>query len=215
MKTLSQIFACLVATLAIAALAQADEEKHLKLILQTSPEAGLVTIETEDLALGESRSFTSEKGHPVLLTRTEKGFELEVDGNKTQIDLPAPGGEGFEFETRDEKTAGEGGEQRIERHVIVKRLGSGAAVQMNGDESGARIEIQGDPASAAGKEVRIIHLGGGAAATAGDDAKKIEILMHGEGDFPAARAKLIASGALDGLDEATRQKILAALGGQQ
>jgi hypothetical protein len=192
MKALSlsaKLGACLVATLAIATFASAEEEKQFKLLLQTNPEAGLVKIETGELALGETRSFTSEKGRPVLLTRTEQGFEIDVDGKKTVVDLPPPGGDGFAWETRDEETAGEGGAQ-IERHVIVKRLGGDAALQVGGD--GPHLEIHGAEKAAGGKKV---------------------IVLGGDGHFAAARAHLLASGALDGLDPAARDRILAALGG--
>ncbi len=145
MKALSALIASLAATLAIATFVQAEEAKHIKLVLQTSPEAGLVTIETGELALGETRSFTSEKGRPVLLTRTEQGFEIDVDGEKTQIDLPEAGGEGFAWETREGEAAAGPGEPRMERHVIVKRLGGDAAIQVEGE--GRRIEIHpGEPA---------------------------------------------------------------------
>lgn len=206
MKALSALIASLAATLAIATFVQAEEEKHIKLVLQTSPEAGLVTFETGELALGETRAFTSEKGRPVLLTKTEQGFEIDVDGKKTQIDLPEAGGEGFEWETREGEAAA-GGEPRIERHVIVKRMGGDAAIQLEG--GGQRIEIHAGEPVPAGKEVRVIHLGEGHAA--GEGGKRV-IVLGGDGDFPAARAKLLASGALDGLDPATRDKILAALG---
>lgn len=209
MKALSALIASLAATVAIATFVQAEEEKHIKLVLQTSPEAGLVTIETGELALGETRAFTSEKGRPVLLTKTEQGFEIDVDGKKTQIDLPEAGGEGFEWETREGETAA-GGEPRIERHVIVKRMGGDAAIQV--ESGGQRIELHSGEAAPAGKEVRVIHLGEGhAAGVAGEGGKRV-IVLGGDGDFPAARAKLLASGALDGLDPATRDKILAALG---
>lgn len=212
MKALSIAVACLAATLAIAAFspaAEAEGAKHLKLMLTTNPEAGPVTIETDELALGETRSFTSEKGRPVLLTRTDKGYELDVDGDKTTIAIPEPGGDGFSWETREETVEGDGG-QKVERHVIVKRLGEGAAVQVEGDGT-PRIEIVGD-APGGHQEVKVIrmdHRGG-----APGEPAKMMVMLGGDGQFAAARAKLEASGALDGLDQATRDKILAALGGE-
>ena len=211
MKTLSNLVACLAATLAIATLAQADEERRIKLMINPSAETGLVTIEGSELAIGESRSFTSEKGVPVQVTRTEKGFEIEADGKKTQIDLPGEGGDGFEFETFDHE--GKPGEPAGERRVIVKRLGpDGKIITQSGD--GARVEIRhlGEPADGRKieKEVRVIRLHDGE----GLDGKKIQVMIDGDAEFAAARAKLIASGALDGLDEATRERILKALGGE-
>ncbi len=211
MKILSTTLACLVATLAIAALAQAEETKHIKLVLQTDPAAGAVTIETGDLALGETRSFTSEKGRPVLLTRTEQGFEIDVDGKKTVVDLPPAGGDGFEFETTEEMEGeSAGGEKQVQRRVIVHRLGDGAAVQVHGEGSPHIAIHRGDPAGA-GREVRIVHLGEGH----GKAGEAVHLVMGGDGQFAAARAQLLASGALDGLEPAARQKILAALGGEK
>ena len=101
MKTLSLTLACLAAA-ALVSFTQAEEVRKIKLIIDGSPEAGQVKIETDDLAPGETRSFTSEKGRPVLVTRTENGFEIDVDGKKTVVDLPPGGGDGFEFHTFDE-----------------------------------------------------------------------------------------------------------------
>lgn len=211
MKTLSNLVACLAATVAIATFAQADEERHIKLMINPSPETGLVTIEGSELAIGESRSFTSERGVPVQVTRTEKGFEIEADGKKTQIDLPGEDGDGVEFETFHQE--GKPGEP-VHQKVIVKRLGKDGKV-VTQSEDGSRIVIRsGQPAPGEDgkvhKEVRVIRLHGGEGA----DGKKVHLMIDGDHEFAAARAKLIASGALDGLDEATRERILKALGGE-
>ncbi len=216
MKTIAKTIACLVAGLAIAAFAQAEEEKHLELILAGDAEAGLITIKTDDLAPGESRTFTSENGRPVVLSRTESGLEIDVDGKKTQVDLPEAGGEGFAYEIRDEEDNA-GGDAERERRIIIKKLGEGASVNVI-DASGNTIKVHETSADAGHqihKEVRVIRLGG-EGEEPGNGAKKIHVIVgdsgQGHGGMAAARAKLISSGALDGLDEATREKILAALG---
>lgn len=89
----------LAAGVAVAAAATADEpreETKIKLIL--NQDGALEKIELEDLhelALGVSRSFTTESGKPGTVTRTEKGFELDLDGRKiTVADEPGAGAEG-------------------------------------------------------------------------------------------------------------------------
>lgn len=214
-KTLSHVLACLVATFAIALLAQAEEHRKIKLVLM-GDEAGKIEIETEDLALGETRTFTSEKGKTVLLTRDEKGLELDVEGKKTRIELPEPGGpSGFEYEI-EEAIREAGGDAQKEHRVIIKRLSPDSKVEVEPGD-GTRIQVIGGEPGTAGtevkKEVRVIHVGGEGAE--GGDAKKVHIVLKGDDDLAAARAKLIASGALEGLDAAAREKILAALGGGQ
>jgi hypothetical protein len=209
MKTLSNLVACLAATVAIATFVQADEERQIKLMINPSPETGLVTIEGSELAIGETRSFTSEKGVPVQVTRTEKGFEIDADGKKTQIDLPGDPTEGLEFETFDHE--GKPGEP-VQHKVIVKRLGpDGKIITQSGD---SRVVIRsGDAAPGSDgkieKEVRVIRIHGD-----DKDGKKVHLMLDGDHEFAAARAKLIASGALDGLDDAQRERILKALGGE-
>ena len=44
-------------------------------------------FEFDDLQLGETRSIVDQQGRSILVTRTENGFELDVDGKR--IDLPA------------------------------------------------------------------------------------------------------------------------------
>ena len=212
-KTLSKTLACLAACFAIGLFAQAEDQRKIKLLLMND-DSGKIEIETEDLALGETRSFTSEKGKTVLLTRDEKGLELDVEGKKTRIELPEPGGpSGFEYEI-EEALHEEGGEAQKEHRVIIKRLGPDSKLELTPGD-GTRVEVIGGPGAAGEpvkKEVRVIHLGDGQGT---DGKKQIQIHLHGDDDLAAARAKLIASGALDGLDAAAREKILAALGGSQ
>lgn len=208
MKTLSLTFACLAAaTLVFAAPSRSEEERRIKLMLDNNPEAGLIDIETGELEVGETRSFSSENGQPVLLTRVEAGFEIEVGGKKTLIELPATRGEGFEFQTFTRDEPGADGKPR--QRVIVKRMDGDSKVLFHGDADGPQVEIHGDPAAPHGKEVRIVRIGEGHG-----DAQKVHVMVKGEADLAAARAKLIASGALEGLDAAARERILAALGGQ-
>ena len=47
---------------------------------------GHTAIDLDDLQLGETRSLVDSNGRPILITRTQDGFELNVDGK--QIELP-------------------------------------------------------------------------------------------------------------------------------
>lgn len=87
--TLTALALALAAGVAVAAAATADEprqETKIKLIL--NQDGAMEKIELEDLhdlALGESRSFTTESGKLGTVTRTEKGFELDLDGKKITV----------------------------------------------------------------------------------------------------------------------------------
>lgn len=218
MKILAIALAVLAATLTLATPSFSEEERRIKLLLANNPEAGLVEIETSELALGETRSFSSENGHPVLLTRTENGLEIELDGKTTVIDMPPAQGEGFELQTFTDENPGADGKPR--QRVIVKRRSGGQAESggdgqfvFHGKLDGANVAIHGEP-GADGKEVRIVRIDAAGHGEPGE-AKKVHVVMKDGADLAGARAKLIASGALEGLDAATRARILAALDGEQ
>lgn len=216
MKTLSIALVVLAATLTLAVPSFSEEARRIKLLLAGNPDAGLVDIETSELGIGETRTFSSENGHPVLVTRTGDGLEIDVDGKKTVVELPPASGEGFEFHTFED---GKGADGKPRQRVIVKRMdgpgkgdGDGKFV-FHGGHDGAHVAIHGEPGEG-GKEVRIIRLGGEGKGAPGE-AKKVHVVMKGDADLAHARAKLISSGALEGLDAATRERILAALGGER
>jgi hypothetical protein len=78
----------------MAAPDEPTTEKHttIKLKLDTASPDTILLEDLHDLAVGESRSFTTDSGKVVVATRTEQGFELDVDGKK--ITLADFGGEG-------------------------------------------------------------------------------------------------------------------------
>lgn len=89
-KTAVLIWAILLATAAIA-----GEEHRTKIEIQVDDdESGLQSFKFDsedagfnlhDLAVGETRVLTGESGNTAQVTRTEDGFEMEVNGEK--IDL--------------------------------------------------------------------------------------------------------------------------------
>ena len=139
--TLTALALALAAGVAVAAAATADEptkETRIKLILnQDGAMEKIELADLHDLALGESRAFTTESGKPGTVTRTEQGFELDLDGRKiTVADEPEAGAEGegdvFVFHKKieidegdDAKTmvwhSAEGGDGQQVR--VIKKLG--------------------------------------------------------------------------------------------
>ena len=86
MKTIHAILALIFASLFIAAFSFAAEEiekHHIQIKIDDGTE--LVDIAADDLEVGEARESYTDSGKKVLVTRTEQGYELEVDGK--QIDL--------------------------------------------------------------------------------------------------------------------------------
>jgi hypothetical protein len=63
------------------------KEHKIALVLKIDGDAERLELDDlHDLEVGESRSYTTESGKAVEATRTERGFELDVDGKK--ITLP-------------------------------------------------------------------------------------------------------------------------------
>lgn len=88
MKTIHAILALCVATLLVSAFSFAAEPEHeikhqIKIKIDDGDE--MIAIDADDLEIGETRQSFTESGKEVLLTRTEEGMELSVDGE--EIDL--------------------------------------------------------------------------------------------------------------------------------
>ncbi len=121
MKTMQAILALIVATLVTGTFTFAHEEgevdietKHrIKLELATDGEPLL--IEADDLEIGETRQIYTESGKEVVLTRTEEGVELTVDGEAVELGMHH-GTHGLHHIS----TSGHG-----DTKVFIKRLGDG------------------------------------------------------------------------------------------
>jgi len=115
----SKRFALALAAVAAAALAAgtlvADDagEGRTKLRLMLDRDGTPDQLVVDDLAtmeVGESRSFDTEAGKPVTVTRDEEGWDLDVDGKKLRVgDLGGPG-DGMVWKTRRVAVEGEEGE---------------------------------------------------------------------------------------------------------
>lgn len=86
--TLTALALALAAGVAVAAATAGEPQEETKIKLVLSQDGAMERIELEDLhdlALGESRAFTTESGKAGTVTRTEKGFELDLDGRKITV----------------------------------------------------------------------------------------------------------------------------------
>ncbi len=80
-----------------AAASAAEMKSEIKLVLdRDGGHEAMVLEDLHALAVGESRSFTSESGKPVTVTRDEAGFTVEVDGKTLRLEdhFDAAPGEG-------------------------------------------------------------------------------------------------------------------------
>ena len=116
---------------------QRVERVKVKLLLDQEGEPD--RIELDDLgtmAVGETRSYSTSSGQPVLVTRDEEGWELDLDGKKIRVGEHGAG-EGDVFVHRMKKfelgEAGDGrtmvwvsGDEGEDHDVrIVRRIGPG------------------------------------------------------------------------------------------
>lgn len=189
--TLTALTLALAGGAALAAAAAGDEPKRetrMKLVLAHDGAHERIELDDlHDLALGESRSFTTESGKAAIVTRTEKGFELDLDGRKITIgDEPgvAAAGDGDVF-------------------VFHKKVEIG-----EGDDAKTLVWHSAGPGD--GHQVRVIRKldgpGGDFAFAAGPHAA-----LHAERMADAWIERLRQSAEFQGLDAATRDRVEAAL----
>lgn len=212
MKNLKWTLAALLGTAALVALsplAVADGAEHESTHFRISTsDAGTVEFDLDELAVGESRSFTTDQGKPVTLTRVEAGYELEVDGKKLDVILDGEAGEGLRI-----RTAGDGDEGR-EVVVLKKHLG--------GDSGEPTIIVTGDGDDGeGGKKVvrkRIVTSGGDGdhevqvKVLDGDDLEGIDLEAlagreHGDGHVIVVKKKIHEGEAGEHGDEPKRVEI--------
>jgi hypothetical protein len=120
-------------------------------------------IRIDELAVGESRTLTTESGKPVTVVREAEALLIDVDGEPYEIRLPEPGTDarGFAFVSH-----------KDHRIVLVDADDDGEATVHVEGAPGAReiVIVRGHGEGETGKHVRIIH---------GDDAVDVAALMEG------------------------------------
>lgn len=90
MKTIHAILALIFATLLVSVFSFASEEveRTRKVHIKIDQDGEAIDVEAEDLEIGETRQSFTDSGKEVLLTRTEDGFDLTVDGKKLNVGIP-------------------------------------------------------------------------------------------------------------------------------
>lgn len=173
-----------------------------------------------EMAVGESRSLATANGTPVVVTRDEQGFEIDLDGKKIRLM------DHFSGETEGGSwTSEDGGTTQFHKRVIVHEGASGP----DGDEGAANVMILRNKV-AVDENGAVI---GGSAGSADGDGGKVVVMRRtpasgGDahafafttdgGELPAIPlpveatiARLQASTKFQELDEATRATVLEAL----
>lgn len=202
MKLLSTTIACLSASLLVGALAVAEEVRKVKLIFAVDGQTEPVTFEGDEMTLGETRTVTTESGRPVTLTRTETGYSVDIDGKKLELEAPGPkhlGEAGFRYlmiDADDEDGEPAPGEKR--KKILITEASATADADVSVTADGRKIE----------KRIHIVHDGEGPHGKPGEHVKVV--VMGKDPNKTELKARLIASGVLDKLDEETRRKVLAA-----
>lgn len=129
-RTAAYFTLAVMALLTYAALASDAEVKtRFKLI---TPEIGKLDLDLEPLEEGESKTFTTDSGKEVTITRTEEGYTLDVDGKEMKIKTGGGNATAFGFETdggtghREVIVLNKGGEaDATDRHVMLVTSGEG------------------------------------------------------------------------------------------
>lgn len=164
MKILHTLLAATLATLLIAASgvacdehAEGESHEH-SLALLLDGESETLTLDVDDLEVGETRQFFTEGGKEVVVTRTEDGYDLTVDGKEINI-----GGEGHYTMLHGDHDA----------KVMIKKLISGESHGyhfITGDGEDVEIDVDHDFHWVHGGEgdVKVMAFG------AGDAAKRLE-----------------------------------------
>lgn len=177
---------------------------QIKLVLDHDGAAEQLEIaDLHEMAVGESRTLTTASGTPVVVTRDEQGFEIDLDGKKIRLTdhFGAEMAEGpGEFHKRILVTEGGAGEEGAANVMILRNK---VAVDANGaavadGEAGGRDVVMMRRLPADGSHAFAFTTGDGELAA-------IPLPLE------ATIARLEASAKFQQLDEATRTTVLEAL----
>ncbi len=119
------------AAAAVASEGSADAERtSLRLILDREGAPDRLNVDDlGDLAVGESRSYTTESGKSVIVTRDEEGLELDVDGKKIRVVDGTPG-DGDVMTWREHRVELDGQPSAAGHQVFVHSGGEGEPVRI-------------------------------------------------------------------------------------
>jgi hypothetical protein len=192
--------AAVAATLTAGALVAddaGDGRTQLRLMLDRDGSADRLVVEDlGEMAVGESRTFTTEAGKPVTVTRDEQGWDLDVDGRKLRVgDHGGPGDE-MVWKSRRVAVGGEPGEARSVVVLteetdadgpvrIVRRIGPGG-------EHGHAFAYGGAPLGLS--ELLIARLEKNGKFLALDEATRATVLEAIRESAPGPRAMFVGEG---------------------
>ena len=184
----------------MAAATEAEPVRHTKMKLVLDQDGSAERIELTDLhelEIGESRTLTTESGTPVVVTRDEQGFELDLNGKKIRLadhlSADASSGPGS-FQKRIVVTSGGEGEDGAANVMILRNK-----VAAEGGDTGDGHDVV--------MLRRMPEAGAHGFAFTTGDGELTAIPLPIE----ATIARLQASAKLQELDEATRATVLEAL----
>ena len=123
-----------------------EEKTRVRLILDRDGAGDRIAIDDlGELAIGESRTYTTDGGQAVVATRDEKGYELDVDGKKMRIRAPGEGGE-FDWHAKQvELEAGAGDGKTMVFVTSDHETSDGVRIVRRGGPGGAHAFAFGAP----------------------------------------------------------------------
>ncbi len=185
----------------VATAGEPDIDRQVKLKILADDE--MVELDLSHLEVGESEQLFSESGKEIVALRTEEGFEIDVEGRDEPI-IVKTGDHAYAFSVDHHC---EESDDDCTHNVIVRKnvhILHEEDHHEHGEGAHSMVFISGE-----GEQ----HIVGGHANVwlssegEGEGMKVFRFNGGGEG----AIEKLLASGALDNLDEAKREEILEAL----
>ena len=182
---------------------------QIKLVLNLDGAAEQLELaDLHEMAVGESRTLTTASGTPVVVTRDDEGFEVDLDGKKIRLN------DHFAAEMPD-------GPGEFHKRIVLN----------DGEEGGANVMILRNKVAVDANGALIADASEGSEANDADDDGHDVVLLRrmadgahafafttGDGELPAIPlpveatiARLQASAKFQELDEATRATVLEAL----
>ena len=190
------------AAFAAMSMAPAEEpmpEKHTKIRLKVdalSPDT-IVMEDLHDLEVGESRSFTTESGKVVIATRTDAGFELDVDGKTIRLADFSGGGDAMVWHAQQ----GAEGDHK----VITKRI------EIAGDGESGDTMIWHSADGEGPQKIHVIRKVGGEEGAHGYAFSTGEGVMVGPFSAEGWIQRLEKTESFQQLDEASRELVRQAM----
>lgn len=137
-----------------------------------TPAGQVETVSVENLAVGETRTVQTTSGTPVVVGRHERGYVLDVAGERIEVHTPAVhldgegdplvihSGNGTHVVVQMDKTGevADGAQTEVRKVVIVKKGPQGDVITTGAEADVLLEQLEGaDPALADGKRVMVVR----------------------------------------------------------